>query len=73
MEPSDFITLDDHDNFDFWKNYNYEINFFASLTTGLKLGESWSEEIILYGDSESACIRLFKYGLHDCKSWKSYC
>ena len=56
---TDSITLDDYENFDFWKDYDYEIKFFDSLTVELKRGKSWSDEIILYGDSESTCINFF--------------
>ncbi|ACU03271.1 hypothetical protein [Pedobacter heparinus] len=59
LGTSGFITLDDYNNFDFWGNFDLGIEFFDSLTAGLERSRSWSDEIILYGDSESTCIRFF--------------
>jgi hypothetical protein len=53
------ITAEYYDSCDFWEKFNSEVEFFDSLTAELKPGKSWSDEIVLYGDSESTCIRLF--------------
>jgi hypothetical protein len=59
IECSGLITLDGYDNFPFWENNNLEIPFFEALTAQMKPGTSWSDEIILFGDGESTCIRFF--------------
>lgn len=59
LGASSFITLDDYNNFDFWRNFDHGIGFFDSLTAEMKRGKSWNDEIILFGDSESTCIRFF--------------
>lgn len=50
---------DDYDNFAFWRNGNYKIDFFEGLTSVLKSKASWSKEIKLYGTEDSNCIEIF--------------
>jgi hypothetical protein len=54
-----FITLDDYDNLDYWKNFDLQLEYFDLLTSGLKRSKSWSDEIVLFGDNDSTCIQIF--------------
>lgn len=55
---TDQIKSDLYDRCNFWENYGCEIKFFESILFNLNRGKSWSDEIITYGNEESACIKF---------------
>jgi len=52
---SNFISPDDYEKCDF----ECEMDLVEALVADMMRGESWSEEIIVYGDAESTCIKFF--------------
>ncbi|MBD2768834.1 hypothetical protein IC235_13140 [Hymenobacter sp. BT664] len=45
-------------NYNFWYMYKYEINKFNEIEKILPKGESWHDEVIIFGDVTSNCITL---------------
>ena len=59
LGASGFITLENYDNVNYWKDFDLQIEFFDSLTSSLKRSKSWCDEIVLFGDKDSTCIQIF--------------
>ncbi len=54
-----YLLNEDYNNFNFWRNGNYTVDFFEQLTSILQSKPSWSKDIKLYGTEESNCIEIF--------------
>lgn len=48
----------DYNNIRFWRNGDYEVGYFDTLTGLLSKGKSWSNDIVLYGNEEKTCIKF---------------
>ncbi|MGE0567640.1 MAG: hypothetical protein AB7O73_06800 [Bacteroidia bacterium] len=61
ITPS-LVFLKDDDGFDdspYWKYVAVEPSFFEPVKEFLPLGNSWSKDLILYGDVDSNCLEVF--------------
>jgi len=56
---TDFLTDGDYEKYNFWENFDEGINFFISLVVEIGMNESWSEDVVIYGNEESTCIKIF--------------
>ncbi len=55
-EPN--INMTDFDNIDWWKYREINIEAFSVFSNVLKKEDSWSKNIIQYGNLDSTCIEL---------------
>lgn len=57
------LSTDTEEGFDlegYWKTADIPVSFFDSLSTILPLGQSWSEDIVLFGNQQSHMIQVIQ-------------
>ena len=59
MGLTDFLTDDDYEKYNFWENINDGIEFFSSLIVEMGISEILNDDIVIYGNEDSTCIKIF--------------
>ncbi len=56
---SNFISQGAFDEINWWKYKQLKTDDFSIFSTILKVGKSWSKDIILFGHESSNCVEIF--------------